>query len=132
MVGLHRAYNSGAVLKDLASDPSLHFSFYEDIFLEEQLSFNDAVDSALRHTAGKPAGIELDLDCIKGVLSSAVTPSGIDVLQARQYLHHCMRKADVAYVHITEGAVRLRDGREDISTAKLIAYLIRDVITASK
>jgi formiminoglutamase len=128
MVGLHRPYNSQAVLADIRKDADLHCSFYEDIFLKEELNFSQAVDDAILHTAGWPTGIELDLDCIAGVLSSAVTPCGIAVQQARQYLRQCMLTAEIAYVHLTEGAVQLRDGRSDNSTAKLIAYLVHDVI----
>jgi formiminoglutamase len=128
VIGLHEAYNSIEILRDLEADPDLHYSFYEEIFLKESQTFHDAVAAAITHTKGQPTGIELDLDCIAGVLSSAATPSGITVLQARQYLHWCSQSVDVAYLHITEGAVQLRDGREDGSTAKLIAYLVGDFL----
>jgi len=130
MVGLHSAYNSQTVLADISNDADLHCSCYEDIFLQEGPGFSQAVDDAIMHTAGLPTGIELDLDCIAGILSSAATPCGITVLQARQYLRQCMEMAQVAYVHLTEGAVQLRDGRADNSTAKLIAYLVHDIISA--
>jgi formiminoglutamase len=132
MTGLHEAYNSSAILQEMAADPALHFSLFEEIFLEEMTSFDEAVDAAVRHTQGKAAGIELDLDCIGRVLTSAVTPCGLSPVQARQYLRQCMKRAQPAYVHIAEGAVRLRDGRQDISTAKLVAYLLRDVIASLK
>jgi formiminoglutamase len=129
VIGLHQAYNSVEILKDFNQDPGLHYSLYEDIFLKETQTFRTAVDAAIAHTTNHPTGLELDLDCIQGVLSSAATPGGITVLQARQYLHWCTRKVDVAYLHLTEGAVQLRDGRTDSSTAKLIAYLIGDFLT---
>jgi formiminoglutamase len=130
MIGLHQAYNSEAVLQEIKADPALHFSSYEEIFLEERISFPQALSAALAHTEGKPVGVELDMDCITGTLASAATPCGIAALQARQYLQRCMQQAQPAYVHLTEGAVRLRDGRQDISTAKLAAYLLREVLGA--
>jgi formiminoglutamase len=130
VVGLHRAYNSQAVLDEMQADKSIHCSFYEDIFLEAPTRFREAVAEAVSHTAGNSTGIELDLDCIAGVLSSAATPCGITALQARQYLRQVLSQSQAAYVHIAEGAIRLRDGREDASTAKLVAYLIRDVISS--
>lgn len=130
MVGLHEAYNSPAILDEMKSDPGLHFSLFEDIFLEENISFYSALNDALTHTKGRPTGIELDLDCIERVLASATTPCGISSVLARQYLRLCMKRAQPAYVHIAEGAVRLRDGRQDLSTAKLAAYLLRDVISS--
>lgn len=126
IVGLHRNYNSQSVIEAIAKDQDVHASFYEDIFLEEAQTFPAAVTEAIGHTAGKPCGIELDLDCIAQVLSSAATPCGITSLQARIYLQLCATNTDVAYLHVTEGAVKLRDGRVDNSTAKLIAYLVAD------
>ena len=126
IVGLHRNYNSQPVLNDIAGDLTLQASFYEDIFLDEQLGFRDALANAVGHTDNRPTGIELDMDCIERVLSSAATPNGITTVQARQYLRYCATNSQPAYLHITEGAVQLRDGRSDNSTAKLAAYLVSD------
>lgn len=128
VVGLHRNYNSQAVLDDMAHDDALHLSFYEDIFLDGSWDYKTAVVTAIDHLRGLPAGIELDLDCIEGILSSAVTPAGITTLQARQYLKYCCQHGKPAYLHLTEGAVTLRDGRTDSSVPKLIAYLVSDFI----
>lgn len=130
IAGLHRNYNSQLVLNDIAEDPDINMSFYEDIFLEAQSGFEDAVMQAIDFTSQAPTGIELDMDCIRQVLSSAATPDGIAAVQARQYLHYCAKEATVAYVHITEGAVALRDGRVDNSVAKLAAYLVSDFLRA--
>jgi formiminoglutamase len=130
IVGLHRNYNSNAVLSDLSEDADIHHAFYEDIFLWQEQSFKEAITAAIAHTKGLPTGIELDLDCIERVLSSAATPCGITTLEARQYLVQCAGTAKPAYLHLTEGAAELRDGRKDGSTAKLIAYLVSDFIKA--
>lgn len=127
MVALHQNYNSEAVLNDIKQSPDLHFSFYEDIFLRGKQTYTAAVAAGLEHVNGKPAGIELDLDCIENVLSSAVTPCGITTLQARQYIH-AAKNSNPVYLHIPEGAVSLRDGRSASSTGKLIAYLVTDFI----
>ncbi len=131
VVGLHENYNSREIVAEISQDPAIHHSFYEDIFIREQQTFRQAVTAAIRHTEGAPCGIELDLDCIAGVLSSAATPCGINTLQARQYVSWCAAETEAAYLHITEGAVRLQDGRTDASTAKLIAYLVTDFLKAA-
>ena len=130
VVGLHRNYNSQHVINEIISDPEIHLCFYEDIFLEEKNDFKSAVDEAIRFTAGAPAGIEIDLDCIERTLSSAATPCGLSTLQARQFLLQTVQFADIAYLHITEGSVLLSDGRSDMMTPKLVAYLITDFIRA--
>jgi len=132
IIGLHENYNSRNVLADMHTDGNINYSFYEDIFLRGQLNFEQALKQALDFAAHGKTGVELDLDCITRVLSSAITPSGISPLQARQYLYACAQTADVAYLHLTEGATMLSDGREDNSTGKLIAYLISDFIKAKQ
>lgn len=132
VVGLHENYNSAAILAELSADPDLHYSFFEAIFLRQERSFEQALEQAIQHTGAGYTGIELDLDCIQGVLSSAATPSGISVLQARQYLHYCAQQVQACYLHLTEGATQLSDGRSDKSTGKLIAYLLSDFIKGMK
>lgn len=126
VIGLHENYNSAGILAELSADPDLHYSFFEAIFLRQKLSFEQALEQAVQHTGAGYTGIELDLDCIQGVLSSAATPSGISVLQARQYLYYGARQTKACYLHLTEGATQLANGRTDMSTGKLIAYLASD------
>ncbi len=128
IVGLHRNYNSQPMLDAMAADEDFQVSFFEDIFLHEKTSFSAAVDEAIHFTADAPTGIELDLDCIQGTLSSAATPSGITPLEARKFVHRCRQHTTPAYLHLTEGAVALHDGRQDKMTAKLAAYLVTDFI----
>lgn len=130
VLGLHRNYNSQAVLDDMAADPDISVSFYEDAYIEQSRDFAACVESAFRFAAGAPTGIELDLDCIEGVLSSAATPAGIRSVEARRYLTYAARFADVAYLHIAEGSTQMDDGREDRQTAKLVSYLITDFVRA--
>jgi formiminoglutamase len=70
------------------------------------------------------------MDCIENTLSSAITPSGISSLHARQYITLAARESQVAYLHICEGATRLADGRCNETTGKLISYLVSDFIKA--
>lgn len=128
VVGLHENYNAQDILDELKDDPDLHFSFYEDIFIREKLSYYEAVRNAIDRAYGKPTGIEIDLDCIENVLSSAMTPCGISTVHARQYISWCARSLHPAYLHIAEGAATLRDGRVSATNAKLIAYLVTDFI----
>src|SRR5690606_135901 len=104
IVGLHQNYNAQNIIDELTDDPDLSFTFYEDIFINGKISFEEAIKFAIAKTKGKHTGIELDLDCIEGVLSSAATPAGITSLHARQYLTACALEAKVAYLHIAEGA----------------------------
>lgn len=129
LVALHENYNSQAILNDLQQDEHIHYTTFEDIFIKENKSFSAALNEAIEHTSGLPTGIELDLDCIERTLSSAATPVGITPIQARQFLYQCGTSVNpIAYLHLAEGATELRDGRMDLSTGKLIAYLVGDFV----
>lgn len=130
VIGLHENYNGAAILQDMAASDRIFFSFFEDIFIRQDLDFKQVVYEAINFTDSDPTGIELDLDCIERVLSSAATPSGMSTLDARRFITWTAEKTEVAYVHFTEGATLLNNGRQDSSTAKLLAYLVSDFIKA--
>jgi formiminoglutamase len=96
--------------------------------LRERKNFIQAIAHATGFTEDTYTGIEIDLDCIENVLSSSITPAGITVLQARQYVSFAAQDAKAAYLHICEGATQLSDGRRNDSTGKLISYLVSDFI----
>lgn len=127
-LGLHEAYNGAEVVASLRADERVQLHFFEDIFLREKYSWDAAVDFALEHTAGHSTGVELDLDCIIGVLSSAATPAGLPVMDARRTLYRLARSTDAAYLHLPEGATKLYDGRTSALTGKLLATLLLDFV----
>ncbi len=130
IVGLHENYNSQAIIDEVSQNSAIQFSFWEDIFLREKLTFKEAIQQAIDFTKNTSTGIELDLDCIENTLSSAMTPCGISTTQARQYIYQTATLVDAAYLHICEGAVELSTGQADFSTGKLISYLVSDFMKA--
>lgn len=128
---LHENYIPQNILMDIHNDPFIDYITYEDIFINEKKNFIQAVAHATGFTEDSYTGIELDLDSIEQVLSSAATPVGVTALHARQYITFAAQDAKVAYLHICEGATQLSDGRRDESTGKLISYLVSDFIKGS-
>ena len=128
IIGLHENYLQQNVLQDLVNNPFIDFISFEEIFIHERKNFIRAIAHATAFTEETYTAIELDLDSIENVLSSALTPSGISTLQARQYLNFVALDAKVAYLHICEGAIKCEDDTENMSTGKLISYLISDFI----
>jgi formiminoglutamase len=129
LIGLHENYTSAQLWRDL-SHPAIQISTWEDIFLREKMSFAQAIDQAIQFVQNPNSivGIEVDLDCIERVLSSAMTPSGISTQQARYYVYQTAWRCKVAYLHLCEGATKLENGLEDRSTGKLLSYLMSDFI----
>jgi formiminoglutamase len=128
MIGLHENYISQNVLMDIHNNPFIDYISYEEIFIHERKNFIQAVAHATGFTEDSYTGIEIDLDCVENVLSSAVTPSGVTPLLARKFVTFIAQDSKPAYLHISEGATQLADGRKNETTGKLIGYLVSDFI----
>ncbi len=128
IIGLHENYNSQSMMDDLYQNTRIQYTTYEDIFLRGILSYEQALQLAITFTKVGMTGIELDLDAVEQVLSSAQTPCGVSTLQARQYLWMAASELQPAYLHIAEGAIKTEDGRMSSTTGKLIAYLVSDFV----
>jgi len=131
VVGVHENYLPQNVWLDIVNNPFIDFITYEDIFIHEKRNFIQAVAHATGFTEDNYTGIDVDLDCVEGILASAATPAGISALHARQFVNFAGLDSKPAYLHICEGAVQLHDGRKDENTGKLISYLVSDFIKAN-
>lgn len=131
VVGVHENYLQQNVWIDIVNNPFIDFISYEDIFIHEKRTLSQAFHHATDFTSDNFTGIELDLDSIENLLSSASTPCGINSLHARQYVNFCAIDSKVAYLHICEGATRLDNGETSFSTGKLISYLVSDFVKAN-
>jgi formiminoglutamase len=127
-IGVHESYLPQNVWIDIVNNPFFDIITYEDIFIHEKQNFRQAVSHAIEFTGDNFCGIEIDLDCVQNILSSASTPSGVQPLHARQYVNLCAAHLNVAYLHICEGATQLANGISDNLTGKFIQYLVTDFI----
>ncbi|MBI3520145.1 MAG: formimidoylglutamase [Bacteroidetes bacterium] len=126
---MHEQYNTGSVLKEFtANNNHLYYSTYEDVFVRENTTYTDALNKNIGFVKQDRCGVEIDLDAITNVPSSAKTSSGISPVQARQYAYQCGKQLKAVYFHIAEGAPILSHIKADNKTGKLIAYLIADFI----
>jgi formiminoglutamase len=128
IVGLHQNYITQNTWVDIVNNPFIDCITYEDIFVHEKQNFMQAVAHAAGFTEDTLCGIELDLDCIENTLSSAISPAGIGLQHARQYVAYTASTCRPAYLHICEGATQLNDGRTNMQTGKLISYLVSDFV----
>lgn len=131
VLGLHEQFNVESVVSKFKGNPEyLFFNTYEDIFVREKQTFADAVNQCIDFCKETYCGIELDLDAITNVPSSARTSSGISPVHARQFVHRCATALQAGYLHIAEGAPVLSHIKADYKTGKLIAYLVADFMKA--
>ena len=131
MIGLHEAFNPQVVLEELIQQKErIHFSTFEDIYVRDAMTFEDAVKQTISFVINNYTGLEIDLDSIQNIPSSAKTSSGITTIEARKFVHLVASSCKVAYFHIAEAAPLLSHIKTDLKTGKLVSYLITDYIKA--
>ncbi|WP_343530814.1 formimidoylglutamase [Pedobacter sp.] len=124
--GLHQNYVSEAQLDFIATNNGIKAAYFDDL-----LSNGEDIPSALQKLlkgVKSPLGLEIDLDSITGILSSAATSTGFSINEVRLLI--LTAKKEFCYLHICEGAMQLKDGRREATIGKTIAYLISDFIKA--
>ncbi len=131
VLAMHEQYNNNSSIQKFREHPSqLFYNTYESVFVREDLDYRSALKQCIGFVKGEPCGLEIDLDAITNVPSSAKTSSGISPMQARQYIHQAATQLNILYFHIAEGAPVLSHIKADNKTGKLIAYLMTDFIKA--
>lgn len=131
VLAMHEQYNNQYSIQKFQEDPQrLFYTTYESIFIREEHNFKTALAHCVGFVKDQECGLEIDLDAITNVPSSAKTSSGISPTQARQYIHYAASHLKVLYLHIAEGAPVLSHIKADNKTGKLIAYLVTDFIKA--
>lgn len=125
--GLHENYTSDKLFKTLNKVKAIKYNTYEALEVRSELDYNSELERGLNHVSSRPYGIEIDCDAIENIPSSAATPSGFSVKQARQFLHFFANHENASYLHICEAAPT---NKTETKVGKLITYLITDFIRA--
>ena len=123
--GLHENYTSDKLFKTLNKVKAIKYNTYEALEVRNELDYNAELERGLNHVSSRPYGIEIDCDAIENIPSSAATPSGFSVKQARQFLHFFAKHENASYLHICEAAPT---NKTETKVGKLITYLITDFI----
>ena len=132
VLGLHENYNSSSIIERFNADDELDFVSYEQICIREEINFSEAILKAISFCANNSIGLEIDLDSIQNIPSSAKTSSGFLPCEVRKAIHKIASSKMCNYFHIAEGAPVLSHIKTDNKTGKLIAYLVSDFVKAVK
>lgn len=126
--GLHRNYTSVAVFNSMEKNSHrVNFNLFEDISVKHKLTFSEGLKDAKNFCCNENFGIELDMDAIEFMASSAITPSGFTLTEARQFVSYFSKIENAKYLHICEGSPLA--GVFPNQVGKAITYLISDVIS---
>lgn len=104
---LHESYNSEEMLTRLEKDGYGSISFDAlnreggDSFERALLNCRDYFNKSISRAG---LGLELDLDSIKNMPTSALTPVGITEEEALRFIHFMTESFDTLYLHLSEGA----------------------------
>ena len=129
--GLHENYTSKNVLDIIKKiEERVRFNTYDEISIRKEKNFENELSEAFHFIKHDAYGIEIDLDAIPNIASSAMTMSGFSIEQLRQFVHHFGKNENAAYLHICEGAPDLGEEKNNHLIGKLIGYLVTDFIKA--
>ncbi len=130
--GLHESYTSKSVLDIIKkTDDRVRFNTYDEVKIRNTKIFEQELLNSLNFIKNDPFGIEIDLDSLPNVASSAMTLSGYSVEEVRYFINYFAQNNNAAYLHICEGAPELSEDKNNHLIGKLIGYLVTDFIKAN-
>jgi len=131
VLGLHEGFNSQEMLDRLVACGGRYVT-YESVFVRGELDFDQALEQATSHAlaGSSPVGLELDLDALAGMPSSAQTPNGLTCEEAARVLHHLAHRVPVAWLHLAEAAPALAPEGGSRQVGKVLAFLVSTFLKA--
>ncbi|WP_299492030.1 formimidoylglutamase [uncultured Shewanella sp.] len=105
VLGLHEHKNTEASLEQLTAFGG-HWHSLQQIWLRREITLEKAlynIKKSLNNTQ-KPVALELDLDAIINMPSSASTVAGIPLIDAIHYVHDIAKHCQCTYLHLAEAA----------------------------
>ena len=133
ILGLHENYNSESVLKTIDDNIDIQYFTFEDIEIRKRISLEESVNSFVNFLIEKPCALEVDLDAIQYLPSSAMSSTGFSTNQMREIIHHSASLLKCEYLHLTEASIGLTTNENDkYILGKTIAYLLSDYIKATQ
>ncbi|MCW5519548.1 arginase family protein [Aureitalea sp. L0-47] len=123
--GIHKSYTAQEVYNRMEQFKNrIGFYFFEDVIIRENPPFHQAVKVAKQFIRNKKFGLEIDVDAIEGFPSSAETPTGFSMTQARQFARFFSKNPLPSYVHICEA---IPEKTEVNTVGKALASLVLDL-----
>ena len=130
--GLHENYTSKSVLDIIKKiEDRVRYNTYDSIKIRKEKDFNEELVQAIEFIQNDAYGIEIDLDAIPNIASSAMTLSGFSIEELRQFVSYFGKNKNAAYLHICEGAPDLGEEKNNHLIGKLIGYLVTDFIKSN-
>ena len=126
MHGLHKNYTSEAIWKSLDEDAQCAYSLFDSWIGMNPEQQQAEWHKQLKWISTSAFGLELDLDSIGLMGSSAMSPTGLTLEEVRALLQQVRSKKHWCYAHLCEGAPKheLFPGQ----VGKALAVLVSDLL----
>jgi formiminoglutamase len=118
--GLHRNYTPQYIFEAMDASEALQYSLLEELPKHKRkMAFLEQLD----FVKAKKFGLELDCDAVANFPSSAVSPSGLELDEARELLREAAKELNCCYLHICEAVAA-----DNFPTGKALSYLVTDFL----
>jgi len=128
--GLREQANAVEVMRSL-SDAGFSYSSWESLVVRRECTFQEALSRLISTVPSElTLGLEVDLDAIRGMPSSAEAPYGFSVEEVATFVHRCAKELNVSYLHLAEGAPPLNADKGRRCVGKALSLLVKTFVKA--
>ncbi|GAB3014041.1 formimidoylglutamase [Bowmanella dokdonensis] len=136
ILGLHEQKNSREALEALGECGFPWYSI-QQLRWRRELSFEQAMEKvcAYLQASNRPIGLELDMDAISDMPTSAITSAGMSLDDAIHYVYRMAEQKQVQYLHLAEAAPERHPSGPDAGarvTGQALAELVCTFIRARR
>lgn len=131
--GLHENYITEAISENIDNwADDIDFNTFEETHVRYETDMEAEAVRALQFVSATPSGfgLEIDMDVVLNMPSSAMSPSGFTLEEVRRLNYIFSRSKKIRYLHICEAAPNLSKSEEIIRVGKALTYLVTDFIRA--
>lgn len=128
--GVHENYLNKWMIEQFETHSDrLKMYTFEEMKVRFEKDFPSAMNRAFAQIKTNKYGIEIDVDAIENIASSAMTPNGFSTTEARQFVSLLANHSNASYLHLCEGSSD-RSSMPVNMLGKLLSYLVSDFIKA--
>lgn len=127
MYGLHTHYLSQDMIAAFSKEPNrIKHTTFERLKIFKTTKKTQVFKSIEAFICTAPYGLEIDLDAIAMMGSSAISPSGFTVEECREFVAHFTANNNCKYIHLCEGAPARELHPNQV--AKTLSYLVTNIL----
>ncbi|WP_224490323.1 formimidoylglutamase [Robertkochia flava] len=128
MFGIHENYTSKKIFKKIDQEDRIAYNTFEELFIRREKGLEFEINESINFVKGGKFGLEVDMDAIAYMPSSAHSPCGLSLETVRQMVFNASRSKNATYLHLCEAAPDPDNPKEMALTGKALAYLVSDFI----